>query len=98
MLRPAFALATIALFVSAMFDPLWFAERMQGLARVPEQVWWLLGVDVSFYFSAKELHKIRYGAMAQEAARILQHPPSCGPVDLAVAHVGRTAGGGRSYA
>ena len=73
--RPAFALGTIALFVSATFDPLWFAEWMQGLALVPEQVWWLLGAIVSFYFGARELHKIRSGGMAQEAAQILLQWP-----------------------
>ena len=41
--RPAFALGAIALFVAAMFDPLWFGERMQGLVLVPDQLWWLLG-------------------------------------------------------
>ena len=48
---------------------------MQGLALVPEQLWWLLEVIVSFYFGARELHKIRSGGMAKEAARILQHTP-----------------------
>ena len=42
---------------------------------VPEQLWWLLGVIVSFYFDARELHKIRSGGMAKETARILQHTP-----------------------
>ena len=50
--RPAWALGTLGLFVSAMVEPLWFAERMQGIALVPEPLWWLLGVIVSFYFGA----------------------------------------------
>lgn len=58
--RPAMALGVLGLFVSAMVDPLWFAERMQGLALVPEPLWWLLGVIVSFYFGA------RYQAKAQD--------------------------------
>lgn len=61
--RPALALGTLGLFVSAMVDPLWFAERMQGLALVPEPLWWLLGVIVSFYFGA------RHQAKAQELER-----------------------------
>ena len=73
--RPAFALGTIALFIAAMFDPIWFGERMQGLVLVPEQLWWLLGVIVSFYFGARELHKVRSGGMAKEAARILAQAP-----------------------
>ena len=52
--RPALALGTLGLFVSAMVEPLWFAERMQGIALVPEPLWWLLGVIVSFYFGARQ--------------------------------------------
>ncbi|MEE4187895.1 MAG: holin family protein [Roseobacter sp.] len=55
--RPALALGTLALFVSAMVDPFWFAARMQGIALVPEPLWWLLGVVVSFYFGAR--HQIK---------------------------------------
>ncbi len=33
--RPALALGTLALFISAMYDPIWFASRMQGVALVP---------------------------------------------------------------
>lgn len=51
--RPALAFGTLALFVSAMVDPVWFASRMQGVALVPEPLWWLLGAIVSFYFGAR---------------------------------------------
>ncbi|MEB8388345.1 holin family protein [Rhodobacteraceae bacterium KMM 6894] len=51
--RPALALGTLGLFVAAMVDPVWFAARMQGIALVPEPLWWLLGVVVSFYFGAR---------------------------------------------
>ncbi|SEM15460.1 Holin of 3TMs, for gene-transfer release [Roseovarius azorensis] len=51
--RPAMALGTLGLFVAAMVDPLWFGERMTGLALVPEPLWWLLGAIVSFYFGAR---------------------------------------------
>jgi hypothetical protein len=51
--RPALALGTLGLFVSAMVAPLWFAQRMQGIALVPDPLWWLLGVIVSFYFGAR---------------------------------------------
>ena len=50
--RPALALGTLGLFIAAMVDPVWFASRMQGIALVPEPLWWLLGVIVSFYFGA----------------------------------------------
>lgn len=55
--RPALALGTLALFVAAMVDPIWFAARMQGVALVPEPLWWLLGVIVSFYFGARHQTK-----------------------------------------
>lgn len=55
--RPAMAFGTLALFVSAMVDPLWFADRMAGMALVPEPLWWLLGAIVSFYFGARHQAK-----------------------------------------
>ena len=51
--RPMLALGTIALFVSAMVDPVWFTVRMQGVAMVPEPHWWLIGAIVSFYSGAR---------------------------------------------
>ena len=51
--RPAMALGTLALFGAAMTDPVWFASRMQGLALVPEPLWWLMGAIVGFYFGAR---------------------------------------------
>ncbi|MEL7345124.1 MAG: holin family protein [Pseudomonadota bacterium] len=51
--RPMLALGTLGLFVAAMVDPIWFAERMQGVALVPEPLWWLMGAIVSFYFGAR---------------------------------------------
>ncbi|APE43164.1 carboxylesterase [Sulfitobacter alexandrii] len=64
--RPALALGTLGLFVSAMVDPLWFSERMQGIALVPEPLWWLLGVIVSFYFGAR--HQLKAQQFQREIA------------------------------
>ncbi len=55
--RPALAMGTLALFIAAMYDPVWFAERMQGISLVPEPLWWLLGAIVSFYFGARQQAK-----------------------------------------
>ena len=55
--RPMLALGTLGLFISAMIEPVWFATRMQGIALVPEPLWWLLGVIVSFYFGARHQAK-----------------------------------------
>lgn len=51
--RPLMAFGTIGLMVTAMTNPVWFAERMVGIALVPEPLWWLMGAIVSFYFGAR---------------------------------------------
>ena len=61
--RPLMAFGAIGLCVSAMVDPIWFASRMQGVALVPEPLWWLMGAIVSFYFGA------RYQAKGQDFQR-----------------------------
>ena len=55
--RPVMALGCIGLVVVAMIDPVWFSARMAGLALVPEPLWWLLGIIVSFYFGARHQAK-----------------------------------------
>ncbi|MCK0166907.1 holin family protein [Jannaschia sp. S6380] len=57
--RPMLALGTLGLFVYAMSEPAGFSARMQGLAHVPEPLWWLLGAIVGFYFGAREMHYVR---------------------------------------
>ena len=65
--RPALALGTLGLFISAMVDPVWFAARMTGIALVPEPLWWLLGAIVSFYFGAR--HQAKGQDFQRELAR-----------------------------
>ncbi|MGH1465708.1 MAG: holin family protein [Cognatishimia sp.] len=55
--RPLMALGCLGLFATAMINPDGFALRMQGIALVPEPLWWLLGVVVSFYFGARHQMK-----------------------------------------
>ncbi len=62
--RPMLAIGTLGLFAYAMVEPAGFSVRMQGLAYVPEPLWWLLGAIVSFYFGARELHYRRGGLPA----------------------------------
>ncbi len=71
--RPALALGTLGLFVAAMFDPLWFAARMQGIALVPEPLWWLLGVIVSFYFGAR--HQVKNQQFQRSIAATMANAP-----------------------
>jgi len=72
--RPIMVMGVFALFVSAMFDPIWFAERMVGLALVPEPLWWLLGVIVSFYFGAR--HQIKGQEFQKSIAQTLAMAPT----------------------
>ena len=73
--RPLIAFGVVGLFVSAMVDPVWFAARMEGLTLVPEPLWTILGIVIAFYFGAREMHKLRSGHMAREAARIHAQTP-----------------------
>lgn len=74
--RPVMAFGVIALFVSAAFDPVWFAARMVGVALVPEPLWWLLGAIVSFYFGARHQAKgMEFRkSVAETVARVSQMP------------------------
>lgn len=97
--RPAMALGTLALFLSAMTDPVWFAERMQGIALVPEPLWWLLGAIVSFYFGAR--HQAKGMEFQRSIAASLAQVPqvvsgltslrALDAMSLAVAHPGTDA-------
>ncbi len=71
--RPALALGTLGLFVTAMVDPLWFSQRMQGIALVPEPMWWLLGVIVSFYFGAR--HQVKSQQFQREIVGSMAYVP-----------------------
>lgn len=72
--RPALALGTLGLFVAAMVDPVWFASRMQGVAMVPEPLWWLLGAVVSFYFGAR--HQVKTQEFQHSIARTIAQTPA----------------------
>lgn len=70
--RPLIVIATFMLFASAMFDPIWFAVRMQGLALVPEPLWWLSGTIVTFYFGGRFQIKAQdFKAAAQQSAEVV---------------------------
>ncbi|MFT5341879.1 MAG: hypothetical protein ACI9BH_001092 [Paracoccaceae bacterium] len=79
--RPALALGTLALFGAAMVDPLWFAARMQGIALVPEPLWWLLGVIVSFYFGGR--HQVKTQDFQRDIAASMARAPQA-MVNIAV--------------
>ena len=71
--RPMLALGTIGLFAASMSDPVWFANRMQGIALIPEPLWWLMGAIVSFYFGAR--HQIKSQDFQTSLATTLARVP-----------------------
>jgi len=71
--RPAMAFGTLGLFIAAMVDPVWFAARMQGIVLVPEPLWWLLGVIVSFYFGAR--HQVKSQQFQREIVDTMGRVP-----------------------
>jgi len=64
----------LGLFITAMVDPVWFASRMQGVSLVPEPLWWLLGVVVSFYFGAR--HQVKTQEFQHSIARTVAQTPT----------------------
>ncbi|WP_439104973.1 holin family protein [Celeribacter marinus] len=88
--RPLMAFGTIGLCVAAMVDPVWFAARMQGIALVPEPLWWLFGAIVSFYFGA------RYQVKSQDFQRSVVATMAQAPVVTAnIAALNALAAGSR---
>jgi hypothetical protein len=67
--RPFMALGTLGLFCAALYDPIWFAARMQGLALVPEPLWWLMAAIVGFYFGAR--HQVKGQEFQRSIAQTL---------------------------
>ena len=73
--RPAMAFGVLGIFIAAMVDPIWFADRMAGLSLVPEPLWGLLGAIVSCYFGARHQSKsfeLRAQDMQKQAQAIAQ--------------------------
>ncbi len=72
--RPLLAYGTIGLFIVAMVDPVWFSTRMQGIALVPDPLWWLMGAIVSFYFGAR--HQVHSQEFQRSIAETLSRVPT----------------------
>lgn len=67
--RPVMALMTLWLFFQAWADPATFSSVMGAFATVPDQLWWLLGAVVAFYFGARETHHFRRNTETREVIR-----------------------------
>ena len=69
--RPGIVLLIIAYIVTSWRNPDQFAVINAGLATIPEEMWYLIGIVVTFFFGARELQLSRKGkgfAVAAEAA------------------------------
>ncbi len=77
--RPVLTLGTLGLFVYAMVEPTGFGIRMEGLALIPEPLWWLLGAIISFYFGAREAHYYRTRSFARATASAEAEPAAKTP-------------------
>ncbi|MCP3969046.1 MAG: carboxylesterase [Rhodobacteraceae bacterium] len=97
--RPAMALGVLGLMVAAMTDPIWFASRMQGIALVPEPLWWLLGAIVSFYFGAR--HQAKGQDFQQSIAATMARAPevtrNIGALQALTAGAGQAPGAEADY-
>ena len=71
--RPMMAFGVLGLMVAAMADPVWFSQRMVGIALVPEPMWWLMGAIVSFYFGAR--HQAHGQAFQESIAATMARVP-----------------------
>lgn len=88
--RPFMALGCIGLVVAAMVNPVWFSARMAGLALVPEPLWWLLGVIVSFYFGAR--HQAKGQEFQRSVAETLSRVPQVVELDQCLGRAGGQPG------
>ncbi len=55
--RPAMVFLTVAYFVYSFYSPQEFAVINEGLATVPDQMWYVLLTIISFYFGSRHLEK-----------------------------------------
>lgn len=82
--RPILTLGTLGLFTYAMVEPEGFGLRMQGLALIPEPLWWLFGAIISFYFGAREAHYFRTRDLTRNLPRGPSEPAAAPPTRPAV--------------
>jgi len=64
--RPLMALGTVGLFVYAVADPPGFTVAMTALQAVPQEMWVVLGVVITFYFGGRHFEKLRSKAPSLE--------------------------------
>lgn len=68
--RPIMAFSVLSLLFSALYDPIWFSERMTALALVPDQLWIIFGVIITFYFGGRmQIKSAEYKAADYQKVR-----------------------------
>jgi hypothetical protein len=91
--RPLMVFGTLLLIVTAMVAPVWFADRMEALAAMPEGLWWLIGAVISLYFGSRfQAHEQSFQRdMVESIVRLPVPVPSPVPVTPRVAATGSDA-------
>jgi hypothetical protein len=59
LVRPMFTFGVLALFVWAAVEPISFSATMTALALIPENLWYILGTIVVFWFGGRVLEGLR---------------------------------------
>lgn len=70
--RPIMVLGSLALVLSALLAPEWFAARMEALGEMPEALWWIIGAVVSLHFGAR--YQDRSHELQREVAQAVAAP------------------------
>lgn len=59
LVRPTYTFGIIAIFYLAFHDPALFAVGMQAIQLIPDELWYLQGIVIGFWFTGKAVTMIR---------------------------------------
>jgi Holin of 3TMs, for gene-transfer release len=76
--RPLMAFGTVIMLVTAMVAPVWFGDRMEALAAMPDALWWVIGAVISLYFGAR--FQTKEQGFQRELVETIVRAPVSGPV------------------
>ena len=68
--RPVLVIITIAYFLTSFISPEKFKAINEGLATVPESMWYVLLTIIGFYFGARHLEKRLVSNVKKELIQI----------------------------
>ncbi len=55
LVRPFFTFGIVALFIWCVYDPAAFAVAMQALRLMPQELWYIMGAIITFWFGSRTL-------------------------------------------